>query len=283
MTGEPLAPVAVPDVVLAANDDNFVEYLNLSATIPVIANVYSSTDLASRELASTLERLVRALAGRLLLINVDAKDSPEVVAAMQVRSLPTVVALIGGQLAPLFEGAQGEATVANVLSQVLDAAAQNGVSGTAIVEMQSEESAEADEPLSPLHQEAFDAIERADYPAAISAYDRALVENPGDDLAIAGRAQVQLIARLQGKTMADIRARAAESPENLDAALDVADLDLSGGHIEDACSRLLGLFIAAQPDDKTRIRERLLEYFVVVGATDPRVIAARTQLANLLF
>jgi putative thioredoxin len=283
MTGEPLAPVAVPDVVLAANDDNFVEYLNLSATIPVIANVYSSTDLASRELASTLERLVRALAGRLLLINVDAKDSPEVVAAMQVRSLPTVVALIGGQLAPLFEGAQAEATVANVLSQVLDAAAQNGVSGTAIVEMQSEESAEADEPLSPLHQEAFDAIERADYPAAISAYDRALVENPGDDLAIAGRAQVQLIARLQGKTMADIRARAAESPENLDAALDVADLDLSGGHIEDACSRLLGLFIAAQPDDKTRIRERLLEYFVVVGATDPRVIAARTQLANLLF
>lgn len=283
MTGEPLAPVAVPDVVLAANDDNFVEYLNLSATIPVIANVYSSTDLASRELASTLERLVRALAGRLLLINVDAKDSPEVVAAMQVRSLPTVVALIGGQLAPLFEGAQGEAMVANVLSQVLDAAAQNGVSGTAIVEMQSEESAEADEPLSPLHQEAFDAIERADYPAAISAYDRALVENPGDDLAIAGRAQVQLIARLQGKTMADIRARAAESPENLDAALDVADLDLSGGHIEDACSRLLGLFIAAQPDDKTRIRERLLEYFVVVGATDPRVIAARTQLANLLF
>lgn len=283
MTGEPLAPVAVPDVVLAANDDNFVEFLNLSATVPVIANVFSSTDLASRELTTTLERLVRAMSGRLVLVNIDAKDSPEVVAAMQVRTLPTVVALIGGQLAPLFEGAQAEVTVANVLSQVLDAAAQNGVSGTAIVEMQSEESAEADEPLSPLHQEAFDAIERADYPAAISAYDRALVENPADELAIAGRAQVQLIARLQGKTMADIRARAAGEPQNLDAAFDVADLDLSGGHVEDACSRLLMLFVNAEPDDKTRIRERLLEYFVVVGATDPRVIAARTQLANLLF
>jgi putative thioredoxin len=283
MTGEPLAPVAVPDVVLAANDDNFVEFLNLSATVPVIANVFSSTDLASRELTTTLDRLVRAMSGRLVLVNIDAKDSPEVVAAMQVRTLPTVVALIGGQLAPLFEGAQAEVTVANVLSQVLDAAAQNGVSGTAIVEMQSEESAEADEPLSPLHQDAFDAIERADYPAAISAYDRALVENPADELAIAGRAQVQLIARLQRKTMADIRARAAGEPQNLDAAFDVADLDLSGGHVEDACSRLLMLFVNAEPNDKTRIRERLLEYFVVVGATDPRVIAARTQLANLLF
>lgn len=283
MTGDPLAPVTVPDVVLPANDDNFVEFLNLSANVPVIANVYSSTDLASRELATTLERVVRSMAGRLVLVNVDAKDSPEVVAAMQVRTLPTVVALIGGQLAPLFEGAQAEATVANILSQVLDAATQNGVSGTAIVEMQSDESAEVDEPLSPLHQEAYDAIERADYPAAIDAYDRALVENPADELAIAGRAQVLLIARLQGKTLADIRARAAEEPNNLDAAFEVADLDLSGGHVEDACSRLLTLFVTAEPDDKTRIRERLLEYFVVVGATDPRVIAARTQLANLLF
>lgn len=283
MTGDPLAPVTVPDVVLPANDDNFVEFLNLSANVPVIANVYSSTDLASREFATTLERVVRSMAGRLVLVNVDAKDSPEVVAAMQVRTLPTVVALIGGQLAPLFEGAQAEATVANILSQVLDAATQNGVSGTAIVEMQSDESAEVDEPLSPLHQEAYDAIERADYPAAIDAYDRALVENPADEVAIAGRAQVLLIARLQGKTLADIRARAAEEPNNLDAAFEVADLDLSGGHVEDACSRLLTLFVTAEPDDKTRIRERLLEYFVVVGATDPRVIAARTQLANLLF
>lgn len=283
MTGESLARVAVPDVVLAANDDNFVEFLDLSATVPVIANLYSSTDLASRELTSVLERVVRSLAGRLVLVNVDAPGSPEVVAAMQVRTLPTVVALIGGQLAPLFEGVQAESTVTMVLNKVLEAAAQKGIVATAMADSVVDEQSETDEPLSPLHQEAFDAIERADYPAAIDAYDRALLENPTDELAIAGRAQVQLIARLQGKTLADIRARAAYEPHNLDAAFDVADLDLSGGHVEDACSRLLTLFVTAEADDKTRIRERLLEYFVVVGATDPRVIAARTQLANLLF
>lgn len=274
----------VPDLVVSATDETFVQYLDLSATVPVVVNVFSATDLASRELTATLELLVRGFSGRLVLVNVDAKDSPEVVSAMQVRSLPTVVALIGGQLAPLFEGAQAEPTVATVLTKVLEAASQNGISGTVTVSEATEGQHEStDEPLSPLHQEAFDAIERADYPAAIDAYDRALAENPADDLAQAGRAQVQLIARLQGKTLAEIRARAADNASDLDAALDVADLDLSGGHVEDACSRLLALFVAAEPDDKTRIRERLLEYFLVVGATDPRVITARTQLANLLF
>ena len=283
MTSEHPTSVEVTDLAVVANDDSFVQYLDLSSTVPVLALVYSSTDLPSRELATNLERLVRECAGKLLLVTVDAQTSPGVVSALQVRALPTVVALIGGQLAPLFEGVQVASTLVTVLNKVLEAAAQTGVVGSARVVAEPAVPDEVDEALPPLHQEAFDAIERADYPAAIDAYDRALAENPADDLAQAGRAQVQLIARLQGKTLADIRARAAGEPTNLDAALDVADLDLSGGHVEDACSRLLGFFVTAEPDDKTRIRERLLEYFLVVGATDPRVIAARTQLANLLF
>ena len=73
-----------------------------------------------------------------------------------------------------------------------------------------------------------------------------------------------LVDRLAGKTL-------------------VADLDLSGGHIEDAFLRLLDVFVTADTDDRTRIRERLLELFEVVGLADPRVIKARAQLANLLY
>ena len=76
---------------------------------------------------------------------------------------------------------------------------------------------------------------------------------------------------------------AAAGPSDVDAQLRVADLDLSGGHIEDAFLRLLDLFAVADTDDRTRIRERLLELFEVVGQADPRVAAARTRLANLLY
>jgi putative thioredoxin len=102
-------------------------------------------------------------------------------------------------------------------------------------------------------------------------------------MARAGLAQVSLLARLSGKTLADVRHAAASHPDDLAAQLDVADLDLSGGHIDDAFERLLAIFPAASAEDRNVIRLRLLELFDVVGAADPRVVVARGKLTNLLF
>jgi putative thioredoxin len=138
-------------------------------------------------------------------------------------------------------------------------------------------------PLPPLHQEAYDAVERGDYTAAIAAYNTALKQNPTDDMARAGLAQVSLLNRLQGKTLATVRGAASADPSNLDAQLDVVDLDISGGHIEDAFDRLLTLFPSLDSDGKNTVRTRLLELFDVVGLEDPRVVKARARLTNLLF
>lgn len=282
MSSESSVRIQVSELVSAGSDANFVGFLELSQTVPIIVMVGAETSLEARELSGTLEKLIRDRAGRFVLVTVDAASSPEIVSAMQVRVIPTVAALINGQLAPLFEGGQLEPTVVGILDKVDEAATANGVVGVAYVE---DDSADEDAlaVLTPLHQEAAEAIERADYAAAIDAYERALIENSADHVAQAGLAQVRLISRLQGKTLADVRAAAANNPSNLAAALDVADLDLSGGHVEDACDRLLTLFVSADADVRAQLRERLLEYFLVVGDTDPRVIAARTRLANLLF
>ena len=68
-----------------------------------------------------------------------------------------------------------------------------------------------------------------------------------------------------------------------DSILDVADLDLSGGHVDDAFARLLELFPTLDAAGKDAVRERLLELFQVVGVEDPRVAAARRRLAMLLY
>ena len=141
----------------------------------------------------------------------------------------------------------------------------------------------AEPPLPPLHQEAYDAIERGDYDAAASAYRTAIAQDPRDALASAGHAQVNLLARLQGKTLDEIRSAAASAPDDLGAQLDVADLDLSGGHIDDAFDRLLNLFPTLDADGKKVVRERIVEMFEVVGTDDPRVAVARRRLANLLY
>lgn len=274
-------------VVVATDDQGFGQVLELSRTVPVVVALWASWSEQSVQLVETLERLVRARAGRLVLAAADADQSPQLVQALQARAIPTLVALVGGQPVPLFEGVQPDDVIEQVFDQLLEIAERNGVNGRVPADDETAEPGEAEEPveapLPPLHQEAFDAISRGDFAAAASAYRTAIAQDPRDDLAVAGLAQANLLGRLQGKTLDEIRNRAASAPEDLDAQLDVADLDLSGGHVDDAFARLLDLFPKQDPDGKNTVRERLLELFQVVGVEDPRVTVARRRLAMLLY
>ena len=129
----------------------------------------------------------------------------------------------------------------------------------------------------------YAALDRGDLEGARAAYRKAIAENPGDKEAKLGLEQVELLARVKDLDMATERAAAAADPMNIDAAFNVADLDLVGGHVEDAYNRLLRLFSAVGPDDKARVRERLVQLFDVVGASDPRTVKARAALTMALF
>jgi putative thioredoxin len=278
------APASGDRIVFATDDAAFGTTLELSRTVPVVVALWASWSEQSTELVGTLERLVRARDGRLVLATADADRSPQLVQAFQAQAIPTVVALVAGQPVPLFAGVQPDDVIEQVFDQLLELAAQHGVSGRIAPEGDSDGPQEpVEEPLPPLHQEAYDAIERGDYEAAASAYRTAIAQDPRDALAVAGLAQANLLRRLQGKTLDAIRNAAASAPDDLDAQLDVADLDLSGGHVEDAFDRLLALFPKLDAEGKKRVRERLVELFEVVGTEDPRVAAARRRLTNLLF
>jgi putative thioredoxin len=284
-------PAPAPGGVVVATDDQaFGEVLELSRSVPVVVVLWASWSEQSTQLVESLERLVGAREGRLVLAAADADRSPQLVQALQARAIPTLVALVGGQPVPLFEGVQPDDVIEQVFDQLLEIAERNGVNGRVPAAEPSGESGEqgepaepAEEPLPPLHQEAFDAISRGDYAAAASAYRTAIAQDPRDELAVAGLAQANLLGRLQGKTLDAIRNRAASAPGDLDAQLDVADLDLSGGHVDDAFDRLLNLFPGLDAAGKNTVRERLLELFQVVGVEDPRVNAARRRLAMLLY
>ena len=129
----------------------------------------------------------------------------------------------------------------------------------------------------------WEGARQAAYDAAIAAYKTAIAQDPRDQLAVAGLAQVSLIARLQGVTLAEVREAAAADPADLDAQLAVADLDVSGGHVDDAFDRVLTVFPTQDAAGRDRARARLLEYFEIIGADDPRVVAARRRLTMLLY
>ena len=140
-----------------------------------------------------------------------------------------------------------------------------------------------EEPLPPHHQEAYDAIAAGDFALAIKEYETAIAQDPRDHLAVAGLAQVRLLSRLDGQTAEALRSAAAAAPDDVDAQLGVADLDVSGGHLDDAFGRLLDLFPTLDAEGKNAVRTRLLDFFEIAGAEDPRVIAARRRLTGLLY
>lgn len=275
--------VDVPSLVLDVTDDTFASIAQLSAVVPVVIDLWAEWCQPCKTLGPILEKVTESLGGRVLLAKIDVDSNPQLAQAFQAQSIPTVAALVAGQPVALFQGAIPEQQVVEIFSQLLELAAQNGVTGRVNAKHGGSAPIAAEPALPPLHQEAFDAIERGDYAAAVTAYEQAISQNPRDTEAQSGLTQVRLLQRLDGKSLDEIRARASAEPTNIDAQLDVADLDISGGHVTDAFVRLLDLFRESNEDDQLRIRERLLELFDVVGVSDPRVLDARRQLTSLLF
>jgi len=278
--GAPSAgPVPVPSLVVEGTDANFTGILELSSTVPVVVGFYVGTPSA------TLKSVITKQAGAFILATVDAQANPQLQQAFKVAAVPTVAAVIGGRPISLYEGELPEAEVVEVLKQLSVLAAQSGVTGTVTPadDAAAEPAEPVEEPLPPHHQEAYDAMSRGDFDAAIAEYKTAIAQDPRDQLAVAGLAQVSLLARLKDAGAADLRAAAAAAPSDPDAQLAVADLDVSGGHVEDAFDRLLELFPTLDQPGKDAVRTRLLDYFEIVGADDPRVVAARRRLTGLLY
>ena len=269
------APAAPGGVVREATDQTFTAILDLSSTVPVVVEFYG------QGIEPSLGPAIGQYAGRIALATIDATANPQLVQAFQVQQIPTVAAVVGGRPIQLFTGALPEAELRDVLEQVLQLAAQNNVTGTIPVDG-AEPAEPVEEPLPPHHQEAYDAIAAGDFATAIREYETAIAQNPRDQLAVAGLAQVSLLARLDGTDAAAIRSAGAESTD-LEPQLAVADLDVAGGHLDDAFGRLLDLFPTLDSAGRNTVRTRILEYFEIAGAEDPRVIAARRRLTGLLY
>ncbi|WP_234996343.1 co-chaperone YbbN [Demequina sp. NBRC 110054] len=270
------APTAI-----AAGEANLQALAEQSMTVPIVIVFTSAAAPASETLALDVERLAGEIGGFLpARCDVDAERG--MAQAFQINAVPAAMALIGARPAPLFQGAATEEQLREVLAQVKEVAAQAGITGPAAEGAQGEAEQAAPEPLPPLHQEAYDAIERGDMDAAVAAYEQALKENPKDADARAGRAQVLLLQRTEGMDPQEVRAAAAAAPDDVAAQLAVGDIDVLGGQIEDAFARLLDVGSRVFGPDRDAVRERLVQLFDVVGPQDPRVVQGRRSLAMLL-
>ena len=247
------------------------ELLAQSNTKVVVIAMYSPRHPDSISTLMTLAQMAQADNQSWLLARVDIETQPQVAQALQTKSLPYAVAVIKGQPIPLFDGAYPQEQIRKVIDKLLSVAAEQGI-GSA-----------PQERIEPEEEEAIAALERGDLDGAEQAYQRLVERRPSDHFGKLGLAQVHLLKRTQGLDPAIVRAKADQSPSDVAAAMQCADIEVVHGAIESAFERLLRLLPQLSGDQKTAVKDRLIELFSLVDPADPILIKARTQLANYLF
>ena len=273
---------AVPGpLVVDVKAQNLREVVETSTRVPVVVVLHSSRSRASTDLAERLQTLAQEYAGRFQLGRVDVDTAPEVAQALQATAVPTVVALIAGQPVPLFQGAIPADQLRELLDQLLELAARNGVTGRLAPQAADAEPVEPEE--TEVERAAREALERGDYAAAEDVYDHAIAQSPADDELKVARAQIRMLGRMDGKDPRALLAAADAPGASVEDQLAGADAALALGDVNVALGRALEAVRSHAGEERETARLRLLELFEVIGTAAPEVVRARRQLAAILF
>ncbi|MGK5731320.1 tetratricopeptide repeat protein [Streptomyces sp. URMC 124] len=283
-------PTAAGRLVFDVDEAGFeAQVLQRSAEVPVVIDFWADWCEPCKQLGPLLERLAAEYAGRFVLAKVDVEANQLLFQQFGVQSIPAVFAVVAGQALPLFQGAAPEAQIRQVLDQLVQVAEQRfGIVGAPLSADGAEEAgaAEPQAPAGPYDgvlSLAHEALDKGDLSGAVQAYKNVLADDPAHPEAKLGLAQAELLQRVQGMDPQVVRKAAADAPGDVQAQIAAADLDLVGGHVQDAFGRLIDAVKRTAGEDRNAARVRLLELFEVIGADDPRVSAARTALSRALF
>lgn len=249
------------------------EVLVRSSEVPVVVLLWSPRSEACVALLDVLGGLAAADQGKWSLATVNVDAVPRVGAMFGVEAVPTVVALAAGQPIASFEGVQPPSKLRPWVDSLLAATAGKLGGGA---------DNPADTPADPALADARDKLDSGDFAGAGAAYQAILDTDPNHAEAKDALRQIGFLGRATTHPPGAVAAADA-APDDIDAALAAADVELVSQDVAGAFARLTALVKRTSGDERTRVRTRLIELFELFDPADPDVIAGRRNLANALY
>ena len=244
--------------VIDVSEETFVsEVIERSRQVPVVVDFWAGWCGPCKTLGPVLERLAEEADGSWILAKVDVDANPGLAGAFGVQGIPAVRAFKGGREVAEFTWALPEPAVREWLGQL------------------------GPSPADIAYQEGATLESAGQLDAAAERYRQVLAEAPAHADAATALNRVELAQRAAGLDRSDLEQRSAAG--DIDAILDLADLDAQAGDFDAAFGRLVGALRQSAGDDRERIRQRLVALLDVPPPDDPRVSAARRAMASALF
>ena len=259
-----------PQAGVEVTEANFeAEVIIKSNQLPVVALLWSPRSDASVQLGDLLGGL---LSDKWSLVTVNVDAAPRVAQLFGVQTVPTVVALAGGQPIASFQGTQPADQLRRWIDSLLSATAGK-LGGAPDAEP---------EQVPPELAKARDLLNQGDFEAALAAYRAILDESPEHPEAKGAIKQLEFLIRATSQRP-DAATVADAAPDDIDAAFAAADVDILNRNEDKAFDRLIALVRRNTGDEKTKVRTRLIELFDLFDPADAAVIAGRRNLANALY
>jgi putative thioredoxin len=235
------------------------DVLDKSFEVPVVVDFWAEWCGPCRSLGPVLERLAGEAGGAWVLVKVDVDANQRLASAAGVQGIPAVRAFRDGKQVAEFVGALPEAQVREWLQQL----------GPSAVDLEIDDAAR---------------LEAAgDLGAALEGYRRVLAAEPGRADARVAIARLELAQRVSEGDRTGLEERLAVDPNDVDAVISLADIEMQGGEVATALDRLVTLVQVTTGDERDRVRKHLLGLLDTLPVDDPRALAARKGLSAALF